>query len=70
MCNIKELVAQVGNIKLIVSNLSKMTGRQMDVTAAEEVAAVATTSITQPVAKEAVVEVIGHDQRKSDLIKS
>ena len=42
----------------------------MDVMAAEEVAAVSTTSRTQPVAKEAVVEVIGHDQQKLDLIKS
>ena len=41
----------------------------MDVTAAEEVAAVAT-SRTLPVAEEAVVEAIGFDQRKSDLIKS
>ena len=42
----------------------------MDVPAAEEVAAVATISRTQPVAEEAVVEVIGHNQQKSDLIKS
>ena len=42
----------------------------MDVTAAGEVATVATISRTQPVAEEAVVEIIGNDQRKSDLIKS
>ena len=41
----------------------------MDVTAAEEVAAV-TTSRTLPVAEEAVVEGIGHGQQRSDLIKS
>ena len=42
----------------------------MDITAAEEVATVASISRTQPVAEEAVVEVIGHDQKKSDFIKS
>ena len=41
----------------------------MDVTAAEEVVAVAT-SRNLPVAEEAVVEAIDHNQRKSDLIKS
>ena len=42
----------------------------MDVTAAEEVAAVATIRRTLPVAEEAVVEVLGLDQQKLDLTKS
>ena len=42
----------------------------MDVTAAEEVAAVATIRRTPPVAEEAVVEVTGLDQQRSDLTKS
>ncbi len=42
----------------------------MDVTAAEEVAAVATIKSTQPLVKEAVVEAIVHDQQRSDLTKS
>jgi hypothetical protein len=42
----------------------------MDVTAAEEAAAVATIRRTLPVAEEAMVEVIGHNQQKSDLTKS
>ena len=42
----------------------------MDVMAAEEAAAVAITRRTLPVAEEAVVEVTGQDQQKSDLTKS
>ena len=41
----------------------------MDVTAAEEVAAVAIKR-TQPLVEEAVVEGIGHGRQRSDLIKS
>ena len=41
----------------------------MDVTAAEEVAAVAITR-TQPLVEEVVVEGIGHGQQRLDLIKS
>ena len=42
----------------------------MDVMAAEEVAAVATIRRTLPAAQEAVVEAIGHNQQRLDLIKS
>jgi hypothetical protein len=42
----------------------------MDVMAAEEIAAVAKISRTQPLVEEALVEVIGHDQQKLDLTKS
>ena len=42
----------------------------MDVTAAKEVASVATIRRTLPVAEEAVVEVIGLEQQRSDLTKS
>ena len=42
----------------------------MDVTAAKEVVAVATVRRTLPVAEEAVVEVTGLDQRRSELTKS
>jgi hypothetical protein len=42
----------------------------VDVTAAEEVAAVATIRRTLPVADEAVVEVTGLGQQRSNLIKS
>ena len=42
----------------------------MDVTAAEEVAAVATIRRAQPVAEEAMLEVIGLNQQRLDLTKS
>ena len=60
----------ISNINKIFLDLSKMSGRSGGVTAAEEVAAVVTIRRTPPVAKEAVVEVTGLDQQRSDLTKS